>query len=327
MLHWSPSTEEPFLVQIIPVEMMIQMGEESYQPKNSSVMLILAPDEQVDLQIDYNADQTAQCTFEKGSQLNRSVNSEQLRCDKEYVELTALFKETLQPDFDSEQFGARQRKVMNAVQQRYVDYIEQNPDSEVSIWLAFQINLRVADKYLPELEQTAQQSILSPIYQQMRERTDLAARSKALSDQYKGTTDVGQTAPDFTLKDTEGNDFALSSLRGKWVIIDFWGSWCGWCIKGIPALKEFYAANRERVEVLGVACNDTEEKWRKAIADNALEWKNVINGSTPEQSVSIRYDVNAYPTKIVVSPDGTIVMRCVGEDDEFFTKLDAVINK
>ena len=48
----------------------------------------------------------------------------------------------------------------------------------------------------------------------------------------------GQMAPDFTLKDLQGNDLSLSSLRGKYVVLDFWGSWCGWCIKGIPDMKE-----------------------------------------------------------------------------------------
>ena len=48
-------------------------------------------------------------------------------------------------------------------------------------------------------------------------------------------------APDFTLNDINGKPLALSSLRGKYVVIDFWGSWCGWCIKGIPKMKEYYA--------------------------------------------------------------------------------------
>ena len=49
----------------------------------------------------------------------------------------------------------------------------------------------------------------------------------------------GIEAPDFTLNDINGNPLTLSSLRGKYVILDFWGSWCGWCIKGIPQMKEY----------------------------------------------------------------------------------------
>ncbi|MDE6393778.1 MAG: TlpA family protein disulfide reductase, partial [Duncaniella sp.] len=47
-------------------------------------------------------------------------------------------------------------------------------------------------------------------------------------------------APDFTLPDLNGKEVSLSDFRGKWVVLDFWGSWCGWCVKGFPALKEAY---------------------------------------------------------------------------------------
>ena len=58
-----------------------------------------------------------------------------------------------------------------------------------------------------------------------------------------GTAEVeadGTEAPDFTLNDLSGKPLTLSSLRGKYVILDFWGSWCVWCIKGIPQMKEYY---------------------------------------------------------------------------------------
>ena len=73
----------------------------------------------------------------------------------------------------------------------------------------------------------------------------------------------GQMAPDFTLKDLQGNDLALSSLRGKYVVLDFWGSWCGWCIKGIPDMKKYYDKYKDRMEILGIDCRDTEAKWKQ----------------------------------------------------------------
>ena len=66
-------------------------------------------------------------------------------------------------------------------------------------------------------------------------------------------------APAFTFQDREGKDVSLSDFKGKWVIIDFWGSWCRYCIKGIPALKEAYAKYQTQVEVIGVACRDPKE--------------------------------------------------------------------
>ena len=58
-------------------------------------------------------------------------------------------------------------------------------------------------------------------------------------------------APDFELPDLQGNPLKLSSLRGKYVVLDFWGSWCIWCIRGIPGMKEAYSKYKDKMEILG----------------------------------------------------------------------------
>ena len=115
-------------------------------------------------------------------------------------------------------------------------------------------------------------------------------------------------APDFTLMDINGKPLALSSLRGKWVIIDFWGSWCGWCIKGMPKMKEYYAKYQDKLEILGVDCNDTVEKWKAAV-DNPVEL----------------YGVQGFPTKVVVDPQGKVAKIIVGEAPGFYDYLDEVL--
>lgn len=130
----------------------------------------------------------------------------------------------------------------------------------------------------------------------------------------------GQQAPDFTLKDLSGRDFSLSTLRGQYVLLDFWGSWCFWCIKGMPKMKEYYARYKDRFEIVGVDCNDSETKWKAAVKEHALPWIHVYNG--PKDGVSSSYAVNAYPTKILINPDGTINRVVVGESEEFYQYID-----
>lgn len=130
----------------------------------------------------------------------------------------------------------------------------------------------------------------------------------------------GQTAPAFTLKDISGRDFSLSTQRGRYVILDFWGSWCGSCIKGMPKMKEYYARYKDRFEIVGVDCSDTEAKWKAAVKEHALPWIHVFNG--PTDGVDTRYAVNVYPTKILINPDGTINRVIVGESEEFYQYLD-----
>lgn len=132
-------------------------------------------------------------------------------------------------------------------------------------------------------------------------------------------------APDFTLKDINGKDLALSSFRGKYVLLDFWGSWCGWCIKGMPKMKEYYEKYAGKFEILGVDCNDTDAKWKAAVQKNQLPWLHVYN---PRNSkVLADYGVTGFPTKVLVGPDGKIVKTVVGEDPAFYTFLDETFGK
>jgi len=135
----------------------------------------------------------------------------------------------------------------------------------------------------------------------------------------------GKAAPDFTLNDIDGNPLALSSLRGKYVILDFWGSWCGWCIKGIPDMKKYYEKYAGKFEILGVDCNDTEDAWKKAVAKYELPWKHVYN---PRTSTLLQdYNVTGFPTKIIIDPEGNFNKVIVGEDPAFYTYLDELLGK
>ena len=127
-------------------------------------------------------------------------------------------------------------------------------------------------------------------------------------------------APDFTLNDINGQPLKLSSLRGKYVILDFWGSWCGWCIKGFPKMKEYYQKYAGKFEILGIDCNDSEEKWKAAVAKYELPWLHVYN--TDNSGVLEQYAIQGFPTKIIVGPDGKIMHTIIGEDPAFYTLLD-----
>jgi len=132
-------------------------------------------------------------------------------------------------------------------------------------------------------------------------------------------------APDFTLNDLNGKPLTLSSLRGKYVILDFWGSWCGWCIKGIPQMKEYYQKYAGKFEILGIDCNDPEEKWKAAVEKYELPWLHVYN--TRDSKVLEQYEIQGFPTKIIIGPDGKIVKTIIGEDPAFYTLLDQLFGK
>lgn len=130
----------------------------------------------------------------------------------------------------------------------------------------------------------------------------------------------GRVAPDFTLNDINGNPLSLSSLKGKYVVLDFWGSWCGWCIKGFPEMINYYQKYAGKFEILGIDCNDSEEKWKASVKEHGLPWLHVYK--TNESTVLSDYAIQGFPTKIILDPEGKIVKTIVGETPEFYTLLD-----
>ena len=151
------------------------------------------------------------------------------------------------------------------------------------------------------------------------ENTDISLNSAP------STPTSGNAAPDFTLNDLSGKPLTLSSLRGKYVILDFWGSWCVWCIKGIPQMKEYYQKYAGKFEILGIDCNDPEAKWKAAVEKYELPWLHVY--CPRDSNVLDLYEIQGFPTKIIVGPDGKIVKTIIGEDPAFYTFLDELFKK
>lgn len=138
---------------------------------------------------------------------------------------------------------------------------------------------------------------------------------------------AGSPAPDFTLKTADDKNFTLSSLRGKYVVLDFWGSWCGWCIKGIPKMKRYYDRYKSKLEIVGIDCNDTPERWLAAVEEHRLPWINVRNPKDvpAAEDISVEYAVSGYPTKVIIGPDGLIIGKYAGEGPDFYEALHKTI--
>ena len=88
-------------------------------------------------------------------------------------------------------------------------------------------------------------------------------------------------------------------------------------------LKDLDGKYKGKIEFVGIDCNDTEDKWKKAVAEHQLPWINVRNIGEPD--VAVMYGVSGYPTKYVIDPEGKIAKQVVGEDPEFYMYLDALM--
>lgn len=123
-------------------------------------------------------------------------------------------------------------------------------------------------------------------------------------------TQVGRPAPDFEQPTPEGGTLKLSDLRGKYVLIDFWASWCGPCRQENPNVVEVYADFKPKgFEILGVSLDEDEANWKEAIASDKLTWLQVSDLKGWQSSVAVQYGVNAIPMTLLVDPQGIIVAK------------------
>lgn len=145
----------------------------------------------------------------------------------------------------------------------------------------------------------------------------------------------GATAPDFSAQLTDGSDFSLSDLRGNYVLLDFWGSWCGPCIREIPDIKNMYDTyhgkqfkDGKNFHIVSIALEKSDKYTKRIIADRALNWDHHIIDSNPIimlSSFAQLYDVKDLPSKFLINPEGDIIGNNLTVD-EMRKLLDARLN-
>ncbi|ASZ11977.1 AhpC/TSA family protein [Chitinophaga pendula] len=143
-------------------------------------------------------------------------------------------------------------------------------------------------------------------------------------------TAIGRPAIPLQKKDMNGQEVSLAILKGKYVLLDFWGSWCHPCRASHPHLKEIYNKYKSQgFEIVGIAAEmgrDPEKNrktWLDAIKTDGINWVNVLNNEGAEQFDAVNaYGVSAFPTKLLLDKEGKIIGRWIGgEAKELDAKL------
>lgn len=123
-------------------------------------------------------------------------------------------------------------------------------------------------------------------------------------------TAIGKTAPTFSMADAAGKMVSLADFKGKYVLIDFWASWCGPCRKENPNVVAAYKKYHDKgFEILGVSLDSNKEPWLKAIATDGLTWNHVSDLKGWKNSAAALYGVKSVPASFLISPDGKIVAK------------------
>ena len=121
----------------------------------------------------------------------------------------------------------------------------------------------------------------------------------------------GAKAPDFTLTSDKGKKVSLSDFKGKYIVIDFWASWCKDCRKENPEMVKLYKKYK-KVRFIGVSFDTDENKWKECIAQDGLEWTQVSElKKWKETQISKEYGINWIPTFYLIDPQGRVAAACV----------------
>lgn len=233
-------------------------------------------------------------------------------------------KKAINDIYDSGQEPSKEQidSIRNEQRIVFTDFIAENPTSPVAAYAIYNLEDEDFQNYFSKMSEGAK---VSPVYPLLQARNNQIESQKIQDRQLEDLQSGKMTAPNFSLENTYGKQISLSDFKGKWVILDFWGSWCIWCIKGFPELKDAYQKYAGTLEVIGIDCRESKEAWLAGIKKYELPWVNLY---CPDGNSILReYGVQGFPTKAIIDPEGKIRNITVGHDPEFFSKLDQLLAK
>lgn len=205
------------------------------------------------------------------------------------------------------------------------DFIAQHPASFISVYLMSQMY----DDY-SAVDYEKAYAKLASAYKGTTYAKIVAAKIESAK-----ATALGRTAIDFSKKDINGGNFSLASLKGKYVLLDFWGSWCGPCRQSHPHLKTVYEKYKSKgLEIVGISdekiaeLDKAETAWKKAVEQDGIQWVHVLNNyGKADFDLVQKYGVAGFPTKFLLDKEGKILYKLVGAGEEGDAAIDAKLKE
>lgn len=210
--------------------------------------------------------------------------------------------------------------LLSSVSKLEAGFIKKYPSSTVSSYLVWK-QFQSLNRNHPHQADSVLQLIApskNNIYrnQMLAMQKDRGQRQKKLA--------VGDVFPSFVATTVyKGTRYDLTQTRGKYTLIDFWGTWCIPCVREMPKLKAFYEKYHEKLNIVGIA-SDKYLPWKTFLDRNAYPWVQLLDERNPKLSDAL--NIRVYPTKYLLDPSGKIVRIFKDADEDVWKALDGVVN-
>lgn len=165
---------------------------------------------------------------------------------------------------------------------------------------------------LSDLDPEKDLATLDKIYTNLKVKYPENSKIKLLGDELTRIkkTAVGQTAPSIDYKDEKGNAVSLASFKGKYLLLDFWASWCKPCRMENPNVVKMYNQFKGKgFEILSISLDQDANAWKKAIQDDGLVWSHVTDLAYSQQTLATAYNVQAIPMTYLLDQNGVIIAK------------------
>ncbi len=277
---------------------------ENFEPGTEDVVQFILDEGKINVNVQENL-KSAKITGSVANEGAQKLKSGQVKFETEFARLNEAAQAEAQSGIPVDSLQKKYESLFKKVQNAMLDY-QQN-------FVRANKNAFISMLVITDLVRTTQNYIeADSLFNSLDPKITSGATAKQIGNYIKSNkkTSIGAMAPEFSLADTTGKKLALSSLQGKYVLLDFWASWCKPCRDENPNIVQAYQDFKDKgFTVLGVSLDREKKNWLDAISADELTWNHVSDLKFWSSEAAVLYGVGSIPANFLLDPKGKIIGR------------------